>query len=370
MIAAQRAVSDNAVIELLETKAFFSLPKIYRDIIRSAKISDKERCFIYELFFDFLEHWRKGSNNNRLGVTVKSLAEKYQRGVETIRRYLRSLENAGLIRKVLGTVKRDNKILTPIIGIDFILPDAVTQDALSQDNRISVDKSEKNLAADNKNDHSPQQKTALQDNKTVEHLLDQDQIEELLDLIIRNTAEKSYQHTITKLNLHYIIRRFKDLPFHMGFQMIKQTIGQMLFDLNKDGWHTDDPRYRLNIILKKIANNTYKIYIQTEQSQLINQDNVKVLSGKNSCKESILDKKQNQQGIIEYLESQVEQGIDIDDINTSQMIVTSWLDKNITLSRIEMALNSILEQTGTASINTINKFIFKHENKDIIACSN
>ncbi len=263
MITEQRAVSDHAIIELLETKAFFSLPKIYRDIIRSANINDKERYFIYELFFDFLEHWRKGSNNNRLTVTVQNLSNKYGRSIETIRRYLRSLEAAGLIRKILTTIKKSGQILTPITGIEFILPDAVAREALSQENRSSVNNAEKNLPENNKTDHYTQKKNTLQDNKNVELLLDQDQIEELLAMIIFLTKKNNYQLTIPKQNLFYILKRFKNLPFNMGYKTIKNTITQMLFDLNKDGWHTNDLKFRLNIMLKKIQNNTYKIYINS-----------------------------------------------------------------------------------------------------------
>lgn len=185
MITEPRAVNSYAIIELLETKAFFSLPKIYRDIIRSANINDKERYFIYELFFDFLEHWRKGSNNNRLTVTVQKLSSKYERSIETIRRYLRSLEAAGLIKKILTTIKKAGQILTPITAIEFVLPDALAQEALSGENRSSVNHSsvnnatkkasrevKKDLSVNNKTDHCSQVKKTLQDNKNVELLLD------------------------------------------------------------------------------------------------------------------------------------------------------------------------------------------------------
>ena len=267
MVTEQRAISDHAVIELLETKAFFSLPKIYRDIIRTADINDKERYFIYELFFDFLEYWRKGSNNNRLTVTVQNLANKYGRSIETIRRYLRSLEEAGLIRKILTTIKKGGQILTPIVGIEFVLPDSVARNALSQENRTSVTNTEKNLPVNNKNDHSPQKKSALQDNKNVEHLLDHDQIEELLDLIVFDTNKNNYKNTITKEYLIYILKRFKKFSFHMSYKLIKQTIAQMLFDLNKEGWHTEDPKFRLNIMLKMIQNNTYRIYLDNTSNK-------------------------------------------------------------------------------------------------------
>ncbi len=426
MMINQRAVSDNAIIELLETKAFFSLPKIYRDIIRSADINDKERYFIYELFFDFLEHWRKGSNNNRLTVTVQKLSKKYNRSLETIRRYLRALEEAGLIRKVLTTIKQAGKILTPIVGIDFILPDSLTQEALSQDNRAIVDNSAKNLPANNKNDHSPQLKSTLQDNKTVEQLLDQDQIEELLALIIFKTNENSYQHTIDKSSLFYIIKRFKELPFHMGFQTIKQTISQMLFDLNKDGWHTDDPRFRLNIMLKKIANNTYKIYIKTKlpkgesnefndvsekyqpdtstQNNYVMNIDVEMQTFKdkgilhfykskkyystlykwveqgvtaynvilkvnelllttgsvsmNNLEQALLMNtiQLYDNNIMSYLKMQVESGIEIKDLDSSSQTIVSWQNRNTTALQVESALHSILEETGTVSINAINDF--------------
>jgi len=349
MITDQRSVSDSAIIELLETKSFFLIPKIYRNIIRSAEISDKERYFIYELFFDFLEYWRKGSNNNRLSVTVQQLAEKYNRSKETIRRYLRALENVGLIRKVLTTIRQAGKILTPIIGIDFVLPDKISRDALLQDDRNSVDKSEKNLPADNKNDHSPQVKEPLQDNKTVEQLLDQDQIEELLDLIILFTEQNNYKNTIDKKSLFYIIKRFKDQPFFMGFQLIKRTISQMLFDLNKDGWHTDDMRFRLNIMLKKIANNTYKIYIKLESPDKTPISNTPDKNNNKSSKNKI----------IEYLESQIEQGICIKDFKSSKTVIQSWLNKSITVFQVESALNLFLEKTGTVSIDNINKSLFK-----------
>lgn len=273
MITEQRAVSDHAIIELLETKAFFSLPKIYRDIIRSADINDKERYFIYELFFDFLEHWRKGSNNNRLTVTVQKLSYKYGRSLETIRRYLRSLEEAGLIRKILTTIKKAGQILTPITGIEFILPDAVAREALSQENRSSVNNTTKNLSENNKTDHCTQQKKALQDNKNVELLLDQDQIEELLDMIILLTNKNNYKLSIPKQNLFYILKRFKTLPFHMGYKTIKNTITQMLFDINKDGWRTNDLQFRLNIMLKMIQNNTYKVYIDSTIKNAKKQEN-------------------------------------------------------------------------------------------------
>ncbi len=265
-----RNINNNAVIELLETKTFFSLPKVYREIIRSAKISDKERCFLYELFFDFLEHWRKGSSNNRLNLTVKKLAEKYHRGVETIRRYLRALEEANLIRKVLATIKKDGKIITPIIGVEFVLTDALSQEVITkEENRSTATKSSqssapvdnlpKNLPVDNKNDHCSQAKNNLQDNKTVGQLLDQDLFEEILDHIF--SINDKNKKTINKYNLAYIIKRLKKLPFSIGKTQMKQIISQMLYDLNKDTWSTENTQHRLNIMLKMIENNTYRIYV-------------------------------------------------------------------------------------------------------------
>jgi hypothetical protein len=272
MTIENRNISDSAVIELLETKTFFSLPKIYREIIRSSNITDKERCFLYELFFDFLEYWRKGSKNNILGTTVKKLADKYKRGVETIRRYLRALENANLIRKIIATVRKDGKIITPIIGVEFVLPDIVSQQAITNDDNrntakklsqssVSVDKSQKKLSVDNKTDHSSQVKDDLQDNKIVGHILDQDLFKELLDHIFSFSDKNKNQKTINKYNLAYIIKRLKKLPFSLGKIQIKQIISQMLHDLNKDNWGTDNTQHKLNIILKMIEKNTYRIYV-------------------------------------------------------------------------------------------------------------
>jgi|GEM_PF-2782345 len=262
-----RSVDNYALIEMIETKPFYPVPVSFLQIVRDSSLTFVQKFLLIELLFDYLKSRNYQQKINQLKISISELAKRYNRSNESIRRILRALESAYFIQKIYKTIKDSaGNMKTIIIAIEFTFPNAIAEDAIrNTENRKTTPAKTDGANAHNKNVVCPQQEKPKnpqsQDNKKVNLTLDQDLISNILDLTLTITKENKYTHTLNRSNVIYILRRFDKLKYYIGKKTILQFFTQMLYDINKENWPTNNKEHRLNKILKMIENNDYRAYI-------------------------------------------------------------------------------------------------------------
>jgi|GEM_PF-3032404 len=229
-------IDSNSLLEMIETKSYYAIPRPYFDIIKNSQLNLPQRYFLMDLFLKFLKIYRPDKNNTELLISTQKIAKEFGITIKQVYRWLKALEANQFIEKMYGGVKD-----SIIIGIKFVLNGQLSKKAiLSTKNRKKTES--KKLKSD---DLSPKE-------------------QEIVDTIYKKQVNKI---KLDKNQIQRTYSKMKKMTISGGVGGIKMLFKQIDFDINKNEgvWFfgkdkITDTEHKLNIILKKIKNNSYAIF--------------------------------------------------------------------------------------------------------------